>query len=453
MGTPSRSWKGHPVTNSNYVKDDGELETLDAAHFCAAGALLWHAREGSEPRVLLAVEDRPSPSKLLTTRYNFLGGKRDAWNETARAVAARECWEETGELLSAAARAQMEHAAQPVAWHGRSKYALFVHELYAEDADLAERVAAINGGPNPVHDPHLRGCAWEPLACLLNDGWCVKQLHRFAVEQARAVRPLVRRLLQGGRGDTDGGGLHAFPAWEQGEEPTMEHAVEHAVEHAAELLTSLSLSRDHPGSIPPPPFLPCGECGCRGLGRVDTADGCFYCGACWAEYQGKVWPVLGGKSERFKQLTSGFELFTFGCLGGHAHPRFGRQRIELLEPGGAEGAEALCAELRRDGQLNGRTVLGFDTETKPAFTAGVRQLASNPRGVSWHGSGRPRQLASNRRGRQLAWKRKAASAGIEPEGASAGMEAEGRVSWRRTGGGVSWHRTCGPYGHPAGCAL
>ena len=82
---PARPWKGKPATRHDYI---GEIKALDAAHFCAAGAVLWQlASDG--PRVLMAVEDRKgSGSNQLLIRYNFLGGKRDSVTETPPAVAA-----------------------------------------------------------------------------------------------------------------------------------------------------------------------------------------------------------------------------------------------------------------------------------------------------------------------------------------------------------------------------
>ena len=95
--------------------------------------------------MLLAVEERGGAAGAMK---NFLGGKRDSWAETPRAVAARECWEETGYLLSSAAHAAIEGGARPVAWAPQSKFALFLHELGPEDADLVARISALGGPPN-----------------------------------------------------------------------------------------------------------------------------------------------------------------------------------------------------------------------------------------------------------------------------------------------------------------
>ena len=137
---------------------------------------------------------RTSETGLLMA-FNFLGGKRDSVSERPRAVAARECWEETGEQLSAAARKRLETTAQPVAWAWRSKYALFLHELGDEDATLAERVASLGGPPNIEHDPNLLRVAWVPLRRLLSSDWLKAELHAFAREQAHAILPAVRQLL------------------------------------------------------------------------------------------------------------------------------------------------------------------------------------------------------------------------------------------------------------------
>ena len=207
VSPPRKPWKGKPVTRQSYVNDDGLLDPLDLAHFCAAGALLWYRNAREEPRMVMAVEERAptgsspasrscgsSPHKSLERRYNFLGGKRDFEAESPQLVAAREVWEETGEQLSNAARRRIEQGGQPVAWVGSSKYALFAIELGDEDAHLVEAVAALGRRPDPVHDAHLFGVAWEPLRNLLDEGWCRRHLHEFAVVQAAAIRPVVRRL-------------------------------------------------------------------------------------------------------------------------------------------------------------------------------------------------------------------------------------------------------------------
>ena len=112
----------------------------------------------------------------------------------------------------------------------------------------------------------------------------------------------------------------------------------------------------------------CDECRFRCRGCVDEEDQKFYCFACWAAYQQRNWHVIGAKSELFKTLSSDLPLFTFCDYDGPFHPRFGTQRLSLLSID-ADGA-AECAELRRTGELNGRAVLGFDTESKPCFTRG-----------------------------------------------------------------------------------
>ena len=173
-----KPWKGKPTTKDNYINDSGELEPLDAANFSAAGALLWRG-----DKALLAVEERDGRGLR-----NFLGGKRDTVDETARVVAARECWEETGELLSDEARNSLAATGRPVVWNSKSKYALFLHELGDADANIAGSVAS-------VHDPDLR-VEWVELSSLIDDNWCRAKLHSFAVEQARTARPAIARLVE-----------------------------------------------------------------------------------------------------------------------------------------------------------------------------------------------------------------------------------------------------------------
>lgn len=199
-------WKGKPVTPNNYVAHDGELYPLDQQHFCAAGALLW--RPGNSMReaaMLLAVERRlPNGSRPIdggarheaVERYNFLGGKRHRVVETPRAVAARKCWEETGGLLSTSARSHLADASAPVVFGSRQKYALFFHELGAEDADLAERLAAQGGQPNVDLDADLLRVEWVPLRRLLEARWRETSLYPFANDQAIAALPVVSQLLQ-----------------------------------------------------------------------------------------------------------------------------------------------------------------------------------------------------------------------------------------------------------------
>jgi hypothetical protein len=82
--SPERPWKGKAVTPDAYTAADGQLRELDAKHFCAAGALLWHKKSGN-PHALLAIEERTNNSRV-EKRYNFLGGKRDSIHESTRHV-------------------------------------------------------------------------------------------------------------------------------------------------------------------------------------------------------------------------------------------------------------------------------------------------------------------------------------------------------------------------------
>ena len=100
-----------------------------------------------------------------------------------------------GYLLSSAARAAIEGGARPVAWAPQSKFALFLHELGPEDADLVARISALGGPPNPSNDSTLVRVESVPLRCLLDPRWRREELHAFAELQAAAILPAVRALL------------------------------------------------------------------------------------------------------------------------------------------------------------------------------------------------------------------------------------------------------------------
>ena len=143
--------------------------------------------------MLLAVEERGGAAGAMK---NFLGGKRDSWAETPRVAAAREGWEETGRLLSSAARTAIACGARPVAWAPRSKFALFMHELGPEDTwALATRISARGGPPDPVRGSTPGRVVAVPLRFLLDPRWRREEMHAFAGPQAEAILPAVRGLL------------------------------------------------------------------------------------------------------------------------------------------------------------------------------------------------------------------------------------------------------------------
>jgi hypothetical protein len=194
-------------------------------------------------------------------------------------VAARECFEETGGQLSAAGRTAIEQSAKLVAWHSRSKFALFVHEAGAEDLHIVERVTAIGAPPDLTHDPDLKGMAWEPLTNLLDAQWCRREMHEFSEQQVRAVRPVLAKL-------------HAAWAGASSVEPPASSSDEIAQMTAQ--LASVVVS-DAPTTEA---FDRCAWCAYNGIGSADMSDGLFYCFACWAEYRQVRLPVLGAKSPR-----------------------------------------------------------------------------------------------------------------------------------------------------------
>ena len=125
------------------------------------------------------------------------------------------------------------------------------------------------------------------------------------------------------------------------------------------------------------PLPACSKCRFRGVGHSD-ASGKFCCEWCWAGLEKRRWPTLGGHSPQFKALTSGMRPSSFSEDDRE-------NKVALIDVG--MEADAECAELERTGALNGRIVLGFDTETKPCFKSGEHnpicliQLSTRSRAV------------------------------------------------------------------------
>mmetsp|Transcript_45164 Transcript_45164/g.112313 ORF Transcript_45164/g.112313 Transcript_45164/m.112313 type:complete len:541 (+) Transcript_45164:56-1678(+) len=181
------------VSRDSYVAQ--ELRECDAQGFMAAGALLW-SRKGTALRgrahVLMAMEQR---STSLPPQLNFIGGKRDALSESARQTAAREVMEETGGLISQATRRAILAATGPVLWDSGGKYAAFVVEASAEDANVPQRLKDRGGPPDPL-DASLKEVRWVPLSDLLNDSWCRAQMAEYHCRPLRMLWPHLRSLLK-----------------------------------------------------------------------------------------------------------------------------------------------------------------------------------------------------------------------------------------------------------------
>lgn len=125
------------------------------------------------------------------------------------------------------------------------------------------------------------------------------------------------------------------------------------------------------------PLPACSKCRYKGVGHSD-ASGKFCCEWCWAGLEKRRWPTLGGHSPQFKALTAGMRPSSFSEDDRE-------NKVALVEVG--MEADAECAELERTGALNGRIVLGFDTESKPCFKSGEHnpicliQLSTRSRAV------------------------------------------------------------------------
>jgi hypothetical protein len=310
-----------------------------------------------------------------------------------------------------------------------------LHELDEEDADLAERVAALGRPPDPENDPSLLGVAWVPFAELLSSAWRERHLHPFAQIQARAalsaLEHIARYCLQG-----------CFPAGVFPSRLRREQSL-----HAVGVEDALSMQ----GLVPPPPppaartisadelvhrvgllklveksaapadgrpaapadgrpAAPvddvaavgvsvdclvedglCLWCGYPGRGHRDPASGRLYCEACWADYEKRRWPVIGAKSEQFQTLATTLPpVRLLHPADLHLRPPPDEDTVRIIVVDGSAWAPAKasagrseeermtaatwCAALRRSGELHGRVVIGFDTETKPTFRAGEKNL-------------------------------------------------------------------------------
>ena len=150
-------------------------------------------------------------------------------------------------------------------------------------------------------------------------------------------------------------------------EAVVKHCVDTAATELSHKVATVDLSPHEPVAMQSG-LRECQECRFMGIGRTDEPSGCFYCCYCWSAYDRRRWPVIGGSSVRFKELTAQMSEVSFGN---------GEQRIELMDLSSITPARcaSLCDELRRSGEwsspLGGRrVVLGFDTETRPCFHKG-----------------------------------------------------------------------------------
>ena len=104
--------------------------------------------------------------------------------------------EETGGLLSEGTRIRIESGGGgggAVLWHANGKYALFVVECDVADTDLDRRVAALGRPPDPG-DASLVSVRWVELRSLLDTRWCQANVHNFARDQLRYLRPTLRQM-------------------------------------------------------------------------------------------------------------------------------------------------------------------------------------------------------------------------------------------------------------------
>ena len=184
------------VSKDSYVEP--ELRKCDAQGFMAAGVLLWRWDHQDGVNILMAQERRTAGGPPL---LGFIGGKRDALAESARQTAAREATEETGGLLSKHTRSAVLTARGPVLWDSNGKYATFVVEAAATDADLSDRLSERGGLPDPW-DLWLLGVRWIALRDLLSKKWCKANMATHHHHPLRLLWPHLRALQKSATGIT-----------------------------------------------------------------------------------------------------------------------------------------------------------------------------------------------------------------------------------------------------------
>lgn len=153
----SSSSKGTPIY---HFREPAIVASSTDFHdsFKAAGAMFIRHDEHGNMEVLLGIEFRSREDK----RLHAIGGRRDFQRETHFDVAAREFWEETGELVPQAIINNCLSASTTKAvWIGAGKYVLYlVSECPVELNDISARYAALTTKDEMLS---LHWCKWNDV--------------------------------------------------------------------------------------------------------------------------------------------------------------------------------------------------------------------------------------------------------------------------------------------------
>jgi 8-oxo-dGTP pyrophosphatase MutT (NUDIX family) len=129
------------LTRESYLAD--RLRPNDAKGYRAAGVLPYYVK-GGKRFIMMGTEIRQG-SRQLT----FLAGKRDSTDRDAEHTAARELWEESGQLLDLASVYFHLRTDSQVFWIGNAKMALFLLnvDMLPRFNNLPSRYAALINKP------------------------------------------------------------------------------------------------------------------------------------------------------------------------------------------------------------------------------------------------------------------------------------------------------------------
>lgn len=145
----------------NYTKKDyvDQLQMNDKLACAAAGFMIWYVKN-NKVNLLAIKENRHGSIKL-----NFVGGRRNYFQEMPWQIAKRECGEELGTNNQLSKYIDKLHEFKKGAWFHKSRYVLFslkINEEIAHDVLLKHKENDII--PVIIEEDKLIEIDWHPYA-------------------------------------------------------------------------------------------------------------------------------------------------------------------------------------------------------------------------------------------------------------------------------------------------